>query len=100
MNQPLKYVYGQVAAIGDDDDGQSRLLIYSTRSALKDQSYNLACTSVAVLPEDLLWMGQVYDCDASKHTLTLRFEDDAMPPVTVGETLLLYCEPKQPDKNL
>lgn len=74
--------FGRCVEAGDDDEGQPRILIHTTRAGLMN-GRNLVFEECAVLLADELETAEVVAFDGEARTVTLRF--DLMPCAAIGE---------------
>lgn len=80
-------LWGCCVEAGDDENGQPRILIHTTRESLMRQRRNVVFQDVAVIRADELVAAEVVAYDGQARTITLRFE--LMPCAAIGEKWLV-----------
>ena len=67
---------------GDDETGNARLIVTTTRQDLAALAKNIVGQQVAVVRDDDVELAEVFGFDSRERTITLRFNQ--LPPATLG----------------
>lgn len=93
-NKPGQPIKGQCVEAGDDDAGQPRLIIHTTRDELAGSERNVVFEDVVMVLGDELDAATVVAFDGRERTVTLQL--DLMPLVTIGDQWLVRINRETP----